>query len=243
MLLTSGIRVVLSYSLNISYSSSSHASLDPQPAAVTPAVPAHPSSPAQMSCCSSEAASSPRSSPPLARHVRRIVSALSCLERAAPAGGRGCRGRGTQATATRAARLTIAELAAARAEVKAAAVADAAHVTAAELETLRASSIGSSVSADDDRNNELKLAREATREHAAQWAHAVTVPPTAAAAQTGADVPAAGLTEITAFTDDTTLPPRTGTMVTMGSRPLSRTSVPAAGDLPSPRPTTSSGPR
>jgi hypothetical protein len=72
---------------------------------------------------------------------------------------------------------------------------------------------------------------------------AAAVSPTAAAAQTSADVPAAGLTEIVAFTDGAALPPRTGTMVTMGSRPLSGTSVPAAGDLPSPRPTTSSGPR
>jgi hypothetical protein len=69
------------------------------------------------------------------------------------------------------------------------------------------------------------------------------VSPMAAAAQTGADVPAAGLMEIAAFTGGTALPPRTGTMVTMGSRPLSRTSVPTVGGLPSPRPTTSSGPR
>jgi hypothetical protein len=70
-----------------------------------------------------------------------------------------------------------------------------------------------------------------------------SVPPTVAAAQTGADAPAAGSTEIVAFTGGTTLPPRTGTMVTMGSGPLSGTSVPAAGGLPSPKPTTSSGPR
>jgi hypothetical protein len=74
-------------------------------------------------------------------------------------------------------------------------------------------------------------------------ARAAVVPPTAAAAQTGADAPAAGLMEIAAFTGGATLPPRTGTLVTMGSRPLKGTSVPAAGDLPSPRPTTSSGPR
>jgi hypothetical protein len=54
----------------------------------------------------------------------------------------------------------MAELAAARAEVEAAAA-------AVELEALRASSTGSSVSADDDRNNELKLAREVAREQAA----------------------------------------------------------------------------
>jgi hypothetical protein len=72
---------------------------------------------------------------------------------------------------------------------------------------------------------------------------AAAVSPTAAAAQTGADAPAAGLTEIAAFTGGVALPPRTGTMVTMGSRPLSGMSVPAAGGLPSPRPTTSSEPR
>jgi hypothetical protein len=59
----------------------------------------------------------------------------------------------------------MVELAAARAEVEAAAA-------AAELKALRASSTDSSVSADDDRDNELKLAREAAREQAAQWAAA-----------------------------------------------------------------------
>jgi hypothetical protein len=70
----------------------------------------------------------------------------------------------------RAARLVMVELAAARTEVEAAAAADAAHAAAAELEAMRASSTGSSVSADDKRDNELKLAREAAREQAAQWA-------------------------------------------------------------------------
>jgi hypothetical protein len=74
-------------------------------------------------------------------------------------------------------------------------------------------------------------------------AHAAAVPSTMAAAQTGVDVPAAGLTEIMTFIGGATLPPRTGTMVTMGSRPLSGMSVPAAGALPSPRPTTPSGPQ
>jgi hypothetical protein len=78
----------------------------------------------------------------------------------------------TAATAAKAARLAMAELVAARAEVEAAAAADAARAAAAELKALRASSTGSSVSADDDRNNELKLAREAAREQAAQWAAA-----------------------------------------------------------------------
>jgi hypothetical protein len=64
----------------------------------------------------------------------------------------------------------MAELAAARAEVKAAAAVDAACETVVELEALRASSTGSSVYANDDRDNELNLVREATREQAAQWA-------------------------------------------------------------------------
>jgi hypothetical protein len=70
-----------------------------------------------------------------------------------------------------------------------------------------------------------------------------TVPLTAAAAQTVADVPAAGSTEIVAFTGGAALPPRTGTMVTAGSKPLSGMSVPMVGGLPSLRPTTLSGPR
>jgi hypothetical protein len=162
----------------------------------------------------------------------------------------------------------MAELAAARAEVEAAVTVDAVRATVTELEALHASSTDSSVSANDDRDNELKLAREAAREQRAQWvaahprgavaaaltgedapavlragAHAAAVPSSTLAAQTGVDVPVAGLTEIVAFIGGTTLPPRTGTMVTMGSRPLSGMSVPAAGGLPSPRPTTPSGPQ
>jgi hypothetical protein len=38
------------------------------------------------------------------------------------------------------------------------------------LKALRSSSTDSSVSADDDRDNEIKLAREAAREQAALWA-------------------------------------------------------------------------
>jgi pyruvate/2-oxoglutarate dehydrogenase complex dihydrolipoamide acyltransferase (E2) component len=60
----------------------------------------------------------------------------------------------------------------AAAEIAATAARAARLVMAAELETLRASSTGSSVSADDDRDNELKLAREAVREQAVQWAAA-----------------------------------------------------------------------
>jgi hypothetical protein len=55
----------------------------------------------------------------------------------------------------------MVELAATRAEVEAAAAADAARAAVAELKALRASRTGSSVSANDDRDNELKLAREA----------------------------------------------------------------------------------
>jgi hypothetical protein len=78
----------------------------------------------------------------------------------------------TTVTVARATRLAMAELAAARVEVEAAVVADAVRAAVAELEALRVSSTGNTVSADDDRDNELKLAREATREQAAQWAAA-----------------------------------------------------------------------
>jgi hypothetical protein len=66
--------------------------------------------------------------------------------------------------AARAARLAMPELAAAMAEVEAAATMDATRAVTTELEALRASSIGSSDFADDDRDNELKLAREVARE-------------------------------------------------------------------------------
>jgi hypothetical protein len=75
----------------------------------------------------------------------------------------------TTVTAAWAVRLAMAELAVARVEVEAAAAAEAACAAAAELKALRASSTDSSVSADDDRDNEFKLAREAAREQAAQW--------------------------------------------------------------------------
>ena len=97
--LTTGIRVVLSCSLSISCSSPFPASQQPQlGAAAAPAAPAHSSPSAQSS---SEATLSPRSSPPVARHVRRAVSALGRLEHAASAGGRTCRGRGTRASGGR----------------------------------------------------------------------------------------------------------------------------------------------
>jgi pyruvate/2-oxoglutarate dehydrogenase complex dihydrolipoamide acyltransferase (E2) component len=77
--------------------------------------------------------------------------------------------RAAAETAATATRLEMVELAATRAEVEAAA-ADAAHAATAELEALCASSTGNSVFADDDRDSELKLAREAAREQATQWA-------------------------------------------------------------------------
>jgi hypothetical protein len=76
----------------------------------------------------------------------------------------------TAATAARTTRLAMAELAVARVEVEAAAAVDAARAAVVELKVLRTSSTGSSVSADDYRDNELKLAREAAWEQAAQWA-------------------------------------------------------------------------
>jgi hypothetical protein len=76
------------------------------------------------------------------------------------------------ATAVRAARLADAELAAPREKVEVAEAVDAARATAAELEALRGSSAGSSVSSDGSTNDELRLAREAAQEQAAQWAAA-----------------------------------------------------------------------
>jgi hypothetical protein len=60
-------------------------------------------------------------------------------------------------------RLAMAKLTAARAKVEAAATTDAVRAAAAEFEALRANSTGSSVSVDNDRDNELKLVREAAR--------------------------------------------------------------------------------
>jgi hypothetical protein len=57
------------------------------------------------------------------------------------------------------------------AELAAAAV-DAVCAATAELEPLRASSTDNSVFVDDNRDNELKLVREAAWEQAAQWAAA-----------------------------------------------------------------------
>jgi hypothetical protein len=77
------------------------------------------------------------------------------------------RERAAVETAATTVRLVMAELAAARAEVEIAATVDAIRVAAAELEAPRASSTGSSISTDDDRDNELKLVREAAWEQAA----------------------------------------------------------------------------
>jgi hypothetical protein len=168
LFLTSGITTVLSYRLNISCPSPFHASLGIQPAAGISVVPAHPFSLTQISSSSSEAATFPRSSPPLVRHVQRTVSALGRIERAAPTGGRGYRGRGTRASDGRncnngdkGSKVGDDGTEAARVEVEAAAVADAARAAAAELEALRTSSTDISISIDNDRGNELKLVREA----------------------------------------------------------------------------------
>jgi hypothetical protein len=144
------------------------------------------------------------------------------------------------ATAARAARLAAAELAAARAEVEAAEAADAARSAAAELEVLHGSRAGSSASVDDNTDEELRLAREAAREQAAQWAaahpHGDARGGSPDRRRRADGAPGQGAR-------DATLPPQIGTMVAAWPRPLSGTSVPAVGGLPSPRPTTSSGPR
>jgi hypothetical protein len=141
---------------------------------------------------------------------------------------------GTAATAARATRLAMAELTAARVEVEAAATADAARAAATELKALRASSTDNSVSADDDRDNELKLAREAALEQAAQWA--VAHPQ--------------GLPPIGGWVDgdrnlyrrrDSPSPNRYHGY--HGIQAIVRDVGPGGGGLPSPRPTTSSGPQ
>jgi hypothetical protein len=106
---------------------------------------------------------------------RSVASSVQHQQEAEVAAAEECERAATETatTAARAAKLAMAKLAAARVEVEAAAAADAARAAAAaELKALRASSTDSSVSADDDRDNELKLAREAAREQAAQWAAA-----------------------------------------------------------------------
>jgi hypothetical protein len=268
-LLTIGIRAKLSCSLNISCLSPSRASPHTQSAARAPTVP---SSPAQMSRLPFETTSSTRSDPSLAHHV----PTLGHFECAAPAGGRGRRGTRTRAaaaaaaTAARAARLAAAELAAARAEVAAAEATDAARAAAAELEALRGSRADSSASVDDNTDEELRLAREAAREQAAQWAaahphggarggspdrhrRADDAPGEGArggspAGLRHADGAPGGGDRVVGDRGlyrrrDSPSPDRYhGPMVAAWPRPLSGTSVPTVGGLPSPRPTTSSGP-
>jgi hypothetical protein len=161
----------------------------------------------------------------------------------------------TATTVARASRLAAAELATARAEVEVAAVADAARAAVVELKALCGSSISSSASADDDTDVELKQAREAAGEWVAQWAAAHphgcgggSPDGRGRAGNTsGKDARghapgyAAGSTEIVDLTGGAAHPPRTGAMVTIGSRRLSGTLAPAVGGLPSPRPTLSSG--
>jgi hypothetical protein len=161
--------------------------------------------------------------------------------------------------AARAAMLAMAKLAAAMAEVEAAAVADAARATAVEFEALRASSTGISVSANDDRDNELKLATEVAREQAAQWAAAH--PQGCRGRVSADDAPGGGRVPDGGGNPDRR--GRAGGWVDgdhdlyrrrdypspdryhghHGIQAIVRTSVLAVGGLPSPRPTTSSGPR
>jgi hypothetical protein len=164
----------------------------------------------------------------------------------------------TVATAARVARLALAELAAARAEVEAVAAVDAARATAPVAPT--ALFLPTTI---ETTSSSWRGRQPGSRRHSGQprtprgaaltgadvptalraGARVAVVSPTAAAAQTGANASAVGLTEIAAFTGGAALPSRTSTLVTMGSRPLSGMSVPVAGGLHSPRPTTSSGPR
>jgi hypothetical protein len=123
----------------------------------------------------------------------------------------------------------MVKLAAARAEVEAAAA--AAPVAPATLFLLMTTKTTSSSWRGRQRESRRRSGQPRTPRGAV------------AAALTGADASAAGLTEITTVIGGAALPPRTDTMVTMGSKPLSGTLVPTAGGLASPRPTTSSGPR
>jgi hypothetical protein len=70
----------------------------------------------------------------------------------------------------KAAWLAVVELASARAEVEATETVDAGRAAVAEFETLRGSTVGSSISGDGSTNDELRLAREAAQEQTAQWA-------------------------------------------------------------------------
>jgi hypothetical protein len=145
----------------------------------------------------------------------------------------------TAATAARAARLAIAELAAARVEVEAAA-ARMQRVQRRQSSRLYAPVAPATLFLPTTTETTSSSWRGRQRGSRRRSGQPRTPRGAVVAAQTGADAQAAGLTEIAAFTGGAALPPRTDTM---GSRPLSGTSVSTTGDLPTPRPTTSSGPR
>jgi hypothetical protein len=154
------------------------------------------------------------------------------------------------ATAPRAARLATAELAATRVEVEATMVEDAARAAVAELEALCGNSACSFASVAGNTDNELRLAREAAREQAGQWAVAHPhgacggspdkcrrVDDASGGGARGGSLDECGciggwLMKIVAFTGGTALPPRISIMVTMGSRPFSGTLAPTVGGLP-----------
>jgi hypothetical protein len=96
---------------------------------------------------------------------RSVVSSVQHRQQAEIAAAEERERAAAEAAAT-AARAAMAELAAARAEVEAVVAVDATRVAAAELEALCASSTGNSISANDDRDNEFKLARDAAQEQA-----------------------------------------------------------------------------
>jgi hypothetical protein len=130
------------------------------------------------------------------------------------------------------ARLTMAEPAAARAEAEAVATAAELKLCAPVAPIALFLPATTETTSSSWRGRQHGSRRRSGQPHTPRGA--------VAAALTGADAPVAGLTEIAAFTGGVALPPRIGTM---GSRPLSGTSVPATSGLSSPRPTTSSEPR
>jgi hypothetical protein len=164
----------------------------------------------------------------------------------------------TAAIAVRASRLAAEELAAARAEVEAAAAADAAR--AAQWSSRLYAAVASAALPLPTMTPTWNSSRRGKqRESGRRSGQPITPTGAVAAAQTGLDesaallagtraaaallAAAAGSTEIADLTGGAALPPRTGAMVTTGSRWLSGTLAPAVGGLPSPRPTMSSGPR
>jgi hypothetical protein len=187
--------------------------------------------------------------------LRPVTSSARCQQEAEVAAAQERERAAAAATAARAARLAAAELTAARAEVEAAEVADAARAAAALLlsTTTPTKSSGWRGKQRESRRHSGQLripmgARVAATQIGADALTALRARAHAAAAQTGVDTPTvlpAAVTEstkIAASTGGAALPPRIGIMVAAWPRPLSGTSVPAVGGLPSPRPTTSSGP-